>query len=131
MSVIKNDDDFLFSIGIRENDAEANSLLNHSNFKKQVEEEKEPCKKDKSFVNANLAMFCHIRHTNYVGQIHGLNTNLSGRYPGSKYPVVVKMLNDVMADSLCSYSVAQIELLSKGEAEVILRKLNRENISLV
>jgi len=128
VSVIKSGDDFLFSIGLRENELNAKPSLNYTNFKKFVEEEKEPCKKDITFVKTHLRSICRIRHTGYIGQIHWLNTNPYGRFPGSKCPVLVKMLNDTHMGSICSYSVQQIEILTGSEKEAALKKINQEII---
>lgn len=43
------------------------------------------------FVEKNLGSSCKVLHTCYTGVIEGLNNSIFGFYPGSRFPVYVKI----------------------------------------
>lgn len=119
MSVIKNDDDFLFSVGIKDNNTTCNPAHSRSNFK-ELKKEKEFCKKDISFIIKNIRKYVRVKHTDYIGQITGTNLKTNGQHASDRCPVLVSILNKPLLGVTCCYAVSQLDVISKDEIKQIL-----------
>lgn len=56
---------------------------------------------------------CKVKHTSHLGVVHGVNTSSSGFYPGSRFPVYVKITESGMKDAVGSvfeYDLDQVEI---------------------
>ncbi len=121
VSLIQSDRDFLFSIGIKDNNLTASQSLPKQKSKEQKEpKENTISKKDINFVHEFMDSFVMVKHTNYVGHITGLNTRTDGYYPGHTHPVTVKLLNDHYQGTVCYYRTSQLEIITKVRADIIL-----------
>ena len=67
-----------------------------------------------AFVEANKGKPCKVAYTSHIGVIHGLNTARSGFYPGSRFPVYVKISNGEAAGRVLEYDLEQVVLVEEG-----------------
>lgn len=73
-----------------------------------------PSQEAMDFFETNKGKNCKLKHTNYNGVIDSLNTSTSGFYPGSKYPIYVKITKsndkkyDHVVGNVFEYNLDQI-----------------------
>lgn len=72
-----------------------------------------PSKEAIAFFEANKGKTCKVLYTNHIGIIHGLNTSTAGFYPGSRYPIYVKITSASAEGSIFEYELNQLEIITE------------------
>lgn len=84
--------------------------------------EEGPSKEQVDFFIENQGKVVTIKGTSMTGLVERLNTSTRGFYPGSRYPIYVKILTDTRpVDSVgrtFEYDIDQLEVISLGEHNV-------------
>ena len=65
----------------------------------------------RAFFEANKGKKCKVKWTSHEAIIHALNEATAGFYPGSRYPIKVKITNGESAGTIFEYDHEQIEVV--------------------
>jgi hypothetical protein len=64
----------------------------------------------REFFKKNEGKPCKIKWTSHEAIVHSLNEATAGFYPGSRYPIKVKITNGESAGTIFEYDLDQVEV---------------------
>lgn len=66
-----------------------------------------------SFIEARIGKQCEVAHASHRGIVHGVNMASCGFYPGSRYPIFVKITDSSMKEAIgdiYEYDLEQVKI---------------------
>lgn len=84
-------------------------------FLKGGEEEGGPSPAQRLWFETNVGKSVSVKGTDHIGVVHRLNEATRGLYPGSRYPIYVKMTEGSSVGAVFEYDVDWLVLLEGVE----------------
>lgn len=84
-------------------------------FLKGADDEGGPSPTQRLWFETNKGKSVSVKGTDHIGTVHRLNEATRGLYPGSRYPIYVKMTGGTSIGSVFEYDVDWLELIKESE----------------